>query len=96
MPVSWTWNSLRWGIVSRSRRRTPIIGICANARTSEKDDKKIWHKAYRAAVRQALKAGKEPPHFRDHSNPYSFNKDGKVWIGNGGWWRRDPKKAMRK
>lgn len=83
--------------MSRSKRRTPIIGICANARTSEKTDKKIWHRIHRRAEKQAIHHGREMPHFREVSNPYSFTKDGKVWIGNGDrYYWRGLKKAMRK
>ena len=83
--------------MSRSRRRTPIIGIAGSRHTSEKQDKKIWHAAFRAknrAFTKRLVNDREleeiEPHFRDVSNPWSFTKDGKQWIGaRNASWRKD-------
>jgi coproporphyrinogen III oxidase len=83
--------------MSRSFRRTPIIGMCATARTSEKRDKQFWHREFRRAQKRAIHRGDEiMPHFREIADVYSFVKDGKAWIGAGGWWRSHVKKAMRK
>lgn len=68
--------------MSRSRRR-PAGGI--TTATSEKDDKRIWHRRYRHACKQALHVEGEDlellPHFRSYSNPWCMAKDGKGWYG---------------
>jgi hypothetical protein len=64
--------------MARSRRKTPICGI-TTAR-SEKQDKKIWHSRYRAAVRTHLRSNRDQdlmPLPREVSNVWDFAKDGK-------------------
>ncbi|HXF38109.1 MAG TPA: hypothetical protein VN687_00210 [Blastocatellia bacterium] len=71
--------------MSRSRRKTPIHGM-TTAR-SEKKDKRLYNRRFRHVSKQALHVSpqQEPlPHLREHSNPWSMDKDGKV--------RFDPKK----
>jgi hypothetical protein len=82
--------------MSRSRRHTPIIGVCADARTSEKKDKQIWHRVYRRHEKQAIHHGREMPHFREVSDDWGMRKDGKMWAADGGYFRRNPEKLMRK
>lgn len=84
--------------MSRSRRKSPCSGITCS--DSEKDDKRIWHRRYRHACKQAIAIeGVELeflPHFRNLSDVWSMDKDGKVWWGfvhpdDTGWcleWRR--------
>lgn len=79
--------------MSRSRRKTPSMGIAGGRRGSEKRDKTVAAKLVRAAVKQGLKAGRDdlPRHPREVLNPWSMAKDGKA--------RFDPKKypkSMRK
>ena len=64
--------------MSRSRRRTPIMGMtCAE---SEKQDKQRANGALRTAVRDALRRGAElMPELREVSNICTFAKDGKSW-----------------
>jgi hypothetical protein len=72
--------------MSRSRRKTPIIGLAAS--TSEKTDKVTAHRRVRHAVKTAVEAaaregGRRPtrgaraPAFRS----WTFAKDGKRWVG---------------
>lgn len=44
---------------------------------SEKQDKVLYHRSFRRANKQAVHRGAEVmPHFREHSNPYNWAKDG--------------------
>lgn len=74
--------------MSRSVRRTPIVGI-TTAR-SDKFDKRLANRACRRAVGPALNADPAGddvlPELRDVSNEYTMDKDGKQWIG--GRWPR--------
>ena len=72
--------------MSRSRKRTPVIGI-TTAR-SEKADKVAAHRRERRRVRQTIQAAPEAeilPHTRELSNVWAFAKDGKRyaphWVG---------------
>jgi hypothetical protein len=68
--------------MSRSLRKSPIHGI-TTAR-SEADDKRIWHGRWRSTERDKLLTLNET---KDHltsdknevSNPWTMNKDGKIW-----------------
>jgi hypothetical protein len=68
--------------MSRSQRKNPIQGI-TTAR-SEADDKRIWHGRWRSTERDKLLTLNET---KDHltsdknevSNPWTMNKDGKIW-----------------
>jgi len=68
--------------VSRSKRKRPILGI--TTADSEAQDKAIWHRAYRRAERQRLQSTpfSEPRHFREFSDPWSMDKDGKRYCAN--------------
>jgi hypothetical protein len=68
--------------MSRSRRRTPISGIAVCR--SERQDKLIWHRRARRAVRQMLSCGEEDiqPSRRLLGDPWDFGKDGKRWLGD--------------
>ena len=65
--------------MSRSQRKTPIFGI---ARGSEALDKRLWHKRWRARVRDRLAVLPPGDDFLDVprnavSDPWSMAKDGK-------------------
>jgi hypothetical protein len=62
--------------MARSRRKTPIFGIaCAK---SEKLDKRIANRRFRANEKEALRRGRELPTKAHHvSDVWSFSKDGK-------------------
>lgn len=72
--------------MSRSFKKTPIVG---NAGSSEKQDKKKWHRAFRKKSKDLI----HQSHFNvnelddiifpieeDISNPWSMSKDGKHYI----------------
>lgn len=71
-------------VVSRSRRKTPIVGNTTCR--SESDDKKIWHKRWRARERTAL-ASASPDALDGHlpllenqvSNVWAMGKDGRSY-----------------
>lgn len=73
--------------MSRSRRKTPIMGI-TTAR-SEREDKTIWHQRMRAHERTRLaKVSLDEPDSLDHvavserevSNPWGMAKDGRQYF----------------
>jgi hypothetical protein len=80
--------------MSRSRRRTPIIGIAGSNRVSEKQDKRFNNRAFRRKNRVKLQI--EGEDFEgiavdEVSNLWTMTKDGKFYF--------DPKKfpkLMRK
>lgn len=76
--------------MSRSFKKTPITG---NARFSEKDDKKKWHRAFRKKSKDLI----HHSHFdvdelentifpieEDVSNPCTMSKDGKHYVDPSG------------
>lgn len=67
--------------MSRSRRRTPIVGI--TTADSEKQGKRRANRSWRAAIRRALREGeREAAHSRHaFSDPWDMAKDGKKWVG---------------
>ncbi len=68
--------------MSRSWRKTPIMGNCGH---SEKDDKRIANRALRAAARQAIARLSDVfPLLRETSNRLTMNKDGKHYFGPSG------------
>lgn len=67
--------------MSRSYRKTPIFGH--TKAESEKEDKKLWHRAWRRSN------DIESSH-REFSNPWDMSKDGKTY------WKDAKKKDMRK
>lgn len=77
--------------MSRSRRKIPMSGITTAA--SERFDKQTWHRAFRKAERQRLAISplSEPHHFREFSDDWTMNKDGKCYWGDeylGAKWLR--------
>lgn len=67
--------------MARSRKKTPIAGI--TTAVSEKQDKRLANRRLRIAVRHAISVDDEViPLLREVSNLWSFDKDGKRWIGN--------------
>ena len=66
--------------MSRSKRKTSIIGT---AGSSEKQDKRDYNRRYRSACKQVLHIDPKEellPHLREYSNPWSMSKDGKKWF----------------
>lgn len=78
--------------MSRSRRKTPKIGIAAGRRVSEKYDKRKANRKFRKRAKEAIQKDGEPPvRMEEVSDVWGMAKDGKVPI--------DPKKypeLMRK
>ena len=66
--------------MSRSRKKTPIVG---HAASSERDDKVAWHGRMRAREREALAQGKEMPDVKDVSDPRYMGKDGRSRVEPG-------------
>lgn len=72
--------------MSRSLRKTPIFGH-TKAR-SEREDKMIWHQRFRSRERNALAvvarddnlAEHVTTHFRQVSNPWGMEKDGRSFL----------------
>jgi len=69
--------------LSRSRRKTPIIGWAAD---TDALWKRIYNRAMRRSVRAILRSDPETeqelPKLRDVSNPYDGEKDGKHYMHN--------------
>jgi hypothetical protein len=67
--------------MSRSHRKTPIMGITTAA--SEKRDKQFANRRLRRAVNQVLKDEPEAPVLplkREVSDVWAMDKDGKRWF----------------
>lgn len=64
--------------MARSYRKTPIIG---NGGGSDAPGKRMGNRAHRRLTREAVKTGREAPHLRECSDPWSWPKDGKHWFG---------------
>lgn len=69
--------------MSRSKRHTPIFGH--TTATSEADDKRLWHKRWRAEQRATfagagLKADAMPVDRQAVSSTWTMAKDGKAWM----------------
>jgi len=64
--------------MSRSRRKTPIIGI--TSASSDARFKKSEHARERVAVKVALAQGSEPPSPRLFGDPCLSEKDGKQYL----------------
>ena len=79
--------------MSRSRRRTTIIGNCGG---SEKYDKRLANRRHRTKVRQVMKDGgfEDLPDLREVSNLWTMNKDGKFYFDEKAY-RDDPKHLRR-
>jgi hypothetical protein len=63
--------------MSRSRRKTPIRGYCAD---SDKPFKRMEHRRERRAVKVALAASEDAPHPKLFGNPWASCKDGKGYM----------------
>lgn len=75
--------------MSRSRRKTPIIGW--TTAPSEKEDKRLANRRLRRIVRNILRTQEDPdvlPDLREVSDPWDMNKDGKQWIDPDSKWMR--------
>lgn len=78
--------------MSRSKRKTPIIGIAGSV--GQHIFKKHESRAKRHRVRQYLTSENydKLPHDKEYGNEWSSPRDGKTWFGYDKQW----KKAMRK
>lgn len=74
--------------MTRSRKKVPITG--ATTAQSDKPFKKREHRRERAAVRDALATGAEPPHPKSFGDPWDGEKDGKRY------WSSDAAGILRK
>ena len=78
--------------MSRSRRKTPIMGVAGGPRASEKKDKTMSAKLVRAAAKQLIAKGSDilPERPRDMFNPWGMSKDGKATFDPKKWpkWMR--------
>jgi hypothetical protein len=63
--------------MSRSRRRTPIRGLCAD---SDKPFKRVERRRERRAVKVALAVADDLPHPKTFGNPWASCKDGKMYM----------------
>jgi len=67
--------------MARSRRKNPFCGWTTCA--SEKEDKRIWNRKYRKAVKRAVQRGDEVlPLMREVSNVWDGGKDGKQYFAD--------------
>jgi len=64
--------------MSRSRRKTPIVGI--TTAESDKPFKVREHRRERRAVNIALRVGEEPPSPEEFGDPWKSEKDGKQFV----------------
>lgn len=71
--------------MSRSYRKTPIVGITTCR--SEKEDKRLANRVVRARNRQRMRVGLEPLDRRALTDPWSMGKDGKAWWGKAARFR---------
>ncbi|WP_338924609.1 hypothetical protein V0M98_33880 (plasmid) [Pseudomonas silesiensis] len=78
--------------MSRSRRKTPIIGI--TTAKSEAFDKASWHRAFRRAENVRLDADPESEthHIHEFSNPWLMHKDGKQRLSDSPSREKDMRK----
>ena len=79
--------------MSRSYKKYPVHPFACSK--SERWDKKFWHSKFRSKSRQYINSlmlidddWDFPLHFRDVSDPWCFNKDGKCWFHELNWKRR--------
>lgn len=69
--------------MSRSRKKTPVCAtfFYAGCKSSEKEDKRLWHRRMRAAILVRLHNADPDevilPHEREVSNVWCMAKDGK-------------------
>lgn len=89
--------------MSRSRRKTPIMGITGNNSTQKKFKQKE-HKRERKLVNQKDLLIEECPNPKEFGNEWASPRDGKAWFGNCKYlkadkyinWPLEYKKWMRK
>ena len=67
--------------MSRSRKKTPKIGV--TAASSEKEDKRKANRIFRRVSKVQIKKGDTPLlDIKEVSNVWDFDKDGKYFIKN--------------
>jgi len=70
--------------MSRSKRKTPIVPV--TTANSEAWDKAKWHRRHRREERARLKASGVnyvARSYKEHSSPWTMEKDGKLYWGSG-------------
>ena len=80
--------------MSRSRKKTPFFSPCKGHNDSDKFDKQLAHRGFRAKVRVALQTGRFevlPIRLTEARNIYDFVSDGPKMF-----WRNFKSKSMRK
>lgn len=68
--------------MSRSKRKNPILGI--TTAETESSEKAKWHRRHRREERVRLKTDAEgyvARSHREHSDPWTMDKDGKKYWG---------------
>jgi hypothetical protein len=68
--------------MSRSKRKSPITPVTCSE--SEAWDKAEWHRRHRREERERLKtegANYVPRSHKEHSSPWTMDKDGKIYRG---------------
>ena len=66
--------------MSRSRRKTPVVGI--TTAKSEKDYKSAAHRQERTMAKRCLRRAEEVPGGKSFGDPWNGDKDGKQWLGD--------------
>lgn len=66
--------------MTNSVRHAPISG--RTTARSEKIDKQHWHRRLRHRNKTLVNVDRQPLHFREISNVWSFSKEGKGYWGN--------------
>lgn len=76
--------------MSRSRKKTPIT-TNAVVRKSQRKDKKLCNRRFRAVTRNSMHHEEDPPYrLREVQDEWNFDGDGK------GYWRNCPEEEFRK
>ena len=76
--------------MSRSRKKTPITTF-AVVRKSQKKDKKLCNRRFRAITRKSMYYEEDPPYrLREVQDEWTFDGDGK------GYWKDCPEEEFRK
>lgn len=77
--------------MSRSKRKTPIIGMTARSSkpSAQKKFRSQEHRAERKKVKQLLHTAQELlPHPKEYGNEWSSPRDGKMYCKFGFWQRK--------
>lgn len=72
--------------MSRSRRKTPIVGMTTSR--SNKSYRVNEHRAERRKARVAVQVGDEPPHPKEYGDEWNSPRDGKQTVDPKSKWMR--------